>query len=94
MFDKFKRAVNNVAKESLKAYYEGRYELDAKARRALDTLRLDYETDFAAIKQQYRLLSKRYHPDNRDTGDNEQFLAVKAAYDVLKSAFREKDGNE
>ncbi len=91
MFDKFKKSLHNVAKESVKAYYEGRYDLDARARKALDTLKLDYDTDFEAIKQQYRQLSKKYHPDNQDTGNNERFLAIKSAYDVLKSTFKAKD---
>lgn len=94
MFDKFKSAVNSVAKESLKAYYEGRYDLDAKARRALDTLKLDYESDFETVKQRYKLLSRKFHPDNPVTGNNERFLVIKEAYDVLKSAFKTKDNDD
>ena len=35
------------------------------------------------IRASYRALGKRYHPDNRETGDAERFRLVKEALDVL-----------
>ena len=94
MFDTFKNVLKDVAKESMVSYYEGRYDLDTGQRRALDKLELAYESDLEAIKARYRQLSKKFHPDNIKTGNQEQFLRVKEAYDVLKSAFKTKDAHE
>lgn len=35
------------------------------------------------IKSSYRKLAKKYHPDNKDTGDEAKFKEVQEAYDVL-----------
>ena len=35
------------------------------------------------IKSAYRKLAKKYHPDNKETGDAEKFKEVQEAYDVL-----------
>ena len=35
------------------------------------------------IRASYRALGRRYHPDNRETGDAEKFRLVKEALDVL-----------
>lgn len=94
VLDRIRASVKEVAKESLKSYYEGRYELDTKERKAMDLFGLDYDTDFDSVKQRYRELSRRYHPDNLESGDNDRFIAIRSAYDVLKSAFskRKNDG--
>lgn len=36
-----------------------------------------------ALKKAYKQLSKKYHPDNKETGDHNIFLKVQEAYDVL-----------
>jgi curved DNA-binding protein CbpA len=33
----------------------------------------------------YRFLAKRYHPDNQDTGDADQFAAILTAYELLSN---------
>ena len=35
------------------------------------------------IKSSYRKLAKKYHPDNKETGDEAKFKEVQEAYDVL-----------
>ena len=36
------------------------------------------------LKGAYRTLSKKYHPDNLETGDSDRFKLVKTIYDVRK----------
>jgi hypothetical protein len=62
--------------------------------RALDTLELESDADFKAIKAAHRRLVKENHPDLRP-GDLEaakRFKQVQAAYDVLRKAEEGKDG--
>ncbi len=40
------------------------------------------------IERMYRMMVKRYHPDNPVTGDAERFAAVREAYEVLSSSER------
>ena len=56
--------------------------------RALDTLELDPDSDFAAAKASFRRLAKQFHPDvNRDDEAAAlRFQQVQAAYDVLRKA--------
>lgn len=46
-------------------------------------LGVDPAADPEAIQAAYTKLSKKYHPDNPETGDDKNFEAVKAAYEVL-----------
>lgn len=49
---------------------------------ALATLQLDHTADIHQIKQQYRRLAAATHPDRG--GDAAQFLAIRAAYEILR----------
>ncbi|MDB6062687.1 MAG: hypothetical protein JWM78_2790 [Verrucomicrobiaceae bacterium] len=51
---------------------------------ALATLQLDATADWPAIKRQYRRLAAQTHPDRG--GDSTQFLAIRAAYELLSAA--------
>ena len=35
------------------------------------------------IKSAYRKLAKKYHPDNKETGDEAKFKEIQEAYDIL-----------
>ena len=48
-----------------------------------DVLQLSPSADHETIERVYRMLAKRYHPDNADTGDPERFAALHRAYEVL-----------
>lgn len=42
------------------------------------------------VRRQYRLLAKRYHPDNSRTGDEKKFEEVQEAYEWLSAYFHEE----
>jgi curved DNA-binding protein CbpA len=48
-----------------------------------ECLQLSPNADFETIERVYRLLAKRYHPDNNQTGHAEKFRALIEAYQVL-----------
>src|SRR5258708_5949502 len=48
-----------------------------------DVLQLSPKADPDTIHRVYRLLAQRYHPDNLETGDQNQFRAVLEAYRIL-----------
>ena len=51
-----------------------------------EDLQLSSNADFETIERVYRLLAKRYHPDNSLTGNNERFNIITIAYKVLSDA--------
>jgi hypothetical protein len=48
-----------------------------------DILQLSPRADQETIERVYRLLAKRYHPDNKYTGDDHRFNALTKAYRAL-----------
>lgn len=48
-----------------------------------EILQLGQNADSETIERIYRLLAKRYHPDNADSGDEAAFRLVHEAYEVL-----------
>jgi hypothetical protein len=48
-----------------------------------EVLQLSQTATADTVERVYRLLAKRYHPDNRETGDVDKFTAVRQAYEVL-----------
>src|SRR5262245_34064884 len=40
------------------------------------------------IQSVFRMLARRYHPDNKDTGDERRFREIQEAYSVLKDPER------
>jgi hypothetical protein len=48
-----------------------------------DVLQLSPKADQDTIARVYRILVKRYHPDNQDTADTEKFTQVMEAHRVL-----------
>ena len=48
-----------------------------------ETLQVSSNADTETIERVYRLLAKRYHPDNLTTGDAATFNEVRTSFDVL-----------
>jgi len=48
-----------------------------------ETLQLNPNADFETVERVFRLLAKKYHPDNKITGDLEKFRRLRDAYQVL-----------
>lgn len=71
----------------LLASFWTRYAVHDQRADALVTLQLDADASWEIIKQQYRRMVAMSHPDRG--GDAMQFLAVRAAYEIL----RELDSN-
>jgi curved DNA-binding protein len=53
-----------------------------------EILQLSQSADQETIERVYRLLAKRYHPDNENTGDAEKFDALVKAYRALSDTER------
>jgi curved DNA-binding protein len=51
-----------------------------------EDLQVSPNADFETIERVYRLLAKRYHPDNRVTGNDEKFSIITTAYKILSNA--------
>ncbi len=48
-----------------------------------EVLQLSPNATGETVERVYRFLAKRYHPDNQDTGDRDQFAAILTAYELL-----------
>jgi curved DNA-binding protein len=51
-----------------------------------EDLQISSNADQETIERVYRLLAKRYHPDNSITGNNEKFNIITTAYKVLSDS--------
>ena len=48
-----------------------------------EDLQVSSNADLETIERVYRLLAKRYHPDNNGSGNTEKFTRITEAYKVL-----------
>ena len=48
-----------------------------------EVMQLSQQADAETIERVFRLLAKRYHPDNSESGDEEKFRQVHTAYEIL-----------
>lgn len=95
MFDTIIKHLKNLASDASVAYTEGRYGFGAAEQRALVELGLSPESSFAEVKRRYYEYCRRFHPDRCcETEAHERFLRIKAAYDVLKSAYEKRETDE
>jgi hypothetical protein len=53
-----------------------------------ETLQINRKADVQTIHRVFRIMASRFHPDNPETGDVEQFLRMKQAYTVLSDPER------
>ena len=51
-----------------------------------ELLQISPNADQETIQRVFRLLARRFHPDNKDTGDQAHFLLIQTAYDTLSNA--------
>ena len=49
-----------------------------------EVLQLSQQADTETIERVFRMLAKRYHPDNPDSGDEEKFKDIQNAFKVLQ----------
>lgn len=56
-----------------------------------EILQLSQRADQETIERVYRLLAKRYHPDNKNTGDAQKFDELVKAYRALSDPERRAD---
>jgi hypothetical protein len=56
-----------------------------------ETLQISRKADLQTIHRVFRIMASRFHPDNPETGDVEQFLRLKQAYNVLSDAERRRE---
>jgi curved DNA-binding protein CbpA len=50
-----------------------------------EILQLSPNASLDTVERVYRMLAKRYHPDNQDTGDPVQFAELQQAYELLSN---------
>ena len=53
-----------------------------------ETLQISPKADLQTVHRVFRIMALRFHPDNPETGDVEQFLRMKKAYAVLSDPER------
>ena len=53
-----------------------------------ETLQVSVNADPDTIHRLFRILAQRFHPDNQQTGDSEQFRKLTEAYEVLSDPTR------
>ncbi len=56
-----------------------------------DTLQISNKADLQTVHRVFRIMAMRFHPDNPETGDVEQFLRMKRAYAVLSDPERRQE---
>ncbi len=56
-----------------------------------ETLQISPKADIQTIHRVFRIMALRFHPDNPETGDVEQFIRMKRAYAVLSDPERRRE---
>ncbi|MDA3945236.1 MAG: DnaJ domain-containing protein [Helicobacteraceae bacterium] len=90
MFNAIKNRVKKMTDETKEAFYEGLNEeqTEQEIMDAYKLFGLTTKASFEEVKTQFKQLTKLYHPDTKSNSDSEQFIRIKAAYDVLKSHYK------
>jgi DnaJ-class molecular chaperone len=88
MFEFIKKRARDLLKETKEAYYAGLHGDPEEIVEAFRLLGLSNEASFEEVKQQFKQLSKLYHPDKTIKSDPAQFMAIKEAYEILKEKFK------
>ena len=53
-----------------------------------EVLQVSHRADLETIQRIYRHMAKRYHPDNSESGDAEQFRQIAESFEVLSDPER------
>jgi curved DNA-binding protein CbpA len=53
-----------------------------------EVLQVSSNAEQETIQRVFRMLARRYHPDNKDTGDEERFREIQEAYSTLNDPER------
>lgn len=53
-----------------------------------ELLQISHNADPETVHRVFRIMASRYHPDNKETGDNEKFLLLTKAYSILSDPAR------
>jgi curved DNA-binding protein CbpA len=61
---------------------------DDKSADYYEVLQVSSNAEQETIQRVFRMLARRYHPDNKDTGDERRFREIQEAYSVLNDAER------
>lgn len=56
-----------------------------------DVLNVTRTSTRSEISKSYRLFARKWHPDNRDSGDERMFKIIANAYEILKDEEARKD---
>lgn len=56
-----------------------------------DLFQINPAAEIETIERVYRILAGRYHPDNKETGDDERFRLLNEAYQVLRDPLKRRD---
>ena len=56
-----------------------------------EVLQISPKADLQTVHRVFRIMAARFHPDNPETGDVEQFLRMKKAYSVLSDPERRQE---
>lgn len=56
-----------------------------------DVINVTRDSSKAEISRNYRQYARKYHPDNRDTGDVQMFKIIANAYEILKDEEARRD---
>ena len=59
-----------------------------------EILQISRKADLQTINRVFRIMAVRFHPDNPETGDIEQFLRMQQAYNVLSDPERRREYDE
>ena len=56
-----------------------------------DVINVTRDSNKSEISRSYRLFARKFHPDNRETGDEFMFKKIANAYEILKDEEARRD---
>jgi molecular chaperone DnaJ len=59
--------------------------MNPKIQQAYQILEIQPESNEEEVKKQFKKLARKYHPDNKETGSEEKFKEINAAYELIQN---------